>query len=76
VKLHTLEGVELLGKVLFFDILPLDPALKGGAYRALAGQGDKQFLMISKCIQLILWEKVLDTRLFGSCKAQRRSRDR
>ena len=37
-KLHALKGVELPGKVLPFDIVPLDPALKGEAYGALAGQ--------------------------------------
>jgi hypothetical protein len=38
VKLHALKGVELPGRVHSFYIVPLDPALKGGAYRALAGQ--------------------------------------
>jgi len=37
-KLHALKGVELPGKVLSFDIVPLDPALKDGTYGALAGQ--------------------------------------
>ena len=31
-KLHALKGVELPGKVLSFDIVPLGPALKDGAY--------------------------------------------
>jgi hypothetical protein len=30
-KLHALKGVELPGKVLSFDIVLLDPALKDGA---------------------------------------------
>jgi len=38
VKPHALKGVELHGKVLSFYIVPLDPALKDGAYGALAGQ--------------------------------------
>jgi len=38
VKLHALKGVELPGKVVSFYIVPLDPALKGGACGALAGQ--------------------------------------
>ena len=38
-KLHALKGVELPGKVPSFYSVPLDPALKGEAYGALAGQG-------------------------------------